>query len=122
LSADAGESWDGPHPTGGKRGVLSVVNGEFWLVAEPSRNPAEFPRASADGKTWRDLPKAIPAGKIAASDAGTLISISGQRPSILRSTDAGKSWQEVFTFKPETQYVHGGQGLRDIAFGYVNGQ
>ncbi len=57
-----------------------------------------------------------------ASDKGTLINIDPRRFTILRSPDAGNTWQEVFTFKPETQYVHGSQGLRDIAFGYVNGE
>ncbi|HWE01740.1 MAG TPA: sialidase family protein [Tepidisphaeraceae bacterium] len=120
CSADAGETWDGPHPTGAKRGALSVVKNEFWLVGEPSRAAADAPRASADGKTWHNLPKTLPAGKFVASDNGTLIDIDPRRFSILRSADAGATWEAVFTFTPETQYVHGAQGLRDIAFGYVN--
>ncbi|MCB1237364.1 MAG: exo-alpha-sialidase, partial [Verrucomicrobiae bacterium] len=42
ISADAGETWSGPFPTGTKRAVLSVVGDEFWLSGKPSR-------ASADG-------------------------------------------------------------------------
>jgi photosystem II stability/assembly factor-like uncharacterized protein len=53
TSANAGETWDGPHATGTQRASLSVVNGEFWLSGKTSR-------ASADGKTWRDLPAAVP--------------------------------------------------------------
>src|SRR6185437_2634746 len=79
CSTDAGENWDGPHPTGAKRANLSVVKGEFWLTIEPSRLSTNVPRASADGKTWRDLPKAIPAGKIVASEKGTLINIDARR-------------------------------------------
>jgi len=114
-SADGGATWEGPYPTGTKRAGLSEVKGEFWLTGKPSR-------ASADGQTWRDLPAAIPEGKITISDKGTLISTSGQRFNILRSADGGKTWQEVFTFTPETENVHGGQGLRDAAFGYVTGK
>jgi hypothetical protein len=57
-----------------------------------------------------------------ASPAGTLISIDRQRFNILRSADGGETWSEVHTFQPETEHVHGAQGLRDIAFGYVTGQ
>lgn len=114
-STDGGGTWDGPHATGAKRGTLGEVKGEFWLVGNPSR-------ASADGKTWRDLPATVPAGKVTASDKGTLISTSPQRFNILRSEDGGKTWAEVFTFKPETEYVHGAQGLRDAAFGFVSGR
>ncbi len=112
-SADGGETWDGPHATGTKRATLSAVKGEFWLTGKPSR-------ASADGKTWRDLPATVPAGQITASDKGTLISTDKQRFTILRSADEGKTWTEVFTFKPETEHVHGAQGLQDAAFGFLN--
>lgn len=121
-STDGGETWDGPHPTGAKRAVLSVVKGEFWLVIEPTKNKADVPRASSDGVTWRDLPKTIPAGKIAISDKGTLINIDPRRFAILRSADGGESWQEVFSYKPDSEYVHpASQGLRDVTFGYTNG-
>ena len=115
LGRGDGGRGGGPFPTGTKRAGLNEVKGEFWLVGKPSR-------ASADGKTWRDLPATIPEGKITISDKGTLISTAGQRFNILRSADAGKTWQEVFTFTPETENVHGGQGLRDAAFGYVSGK
>ena len=91
--------------------MLSVVGSEFWLCGKKSR-------ASADGKTWRDLPAAVPEGKIIASDTGTLISIQPQRSNILRSTDGGKSWQEVHSYTPP-DIKGGAQGLRDGAFGLV---
>lgn len=113
VSADAGETWLGPVATGLDRTALSAVGNEFWLVS------GKAALASSDGESWHDLPRSIPAGKVIASPEGTLISIDRQRCNILRSTDGGKSWQEVYTFQPEIEVVHGGQGLRDIAFGYV---
>ena len=113
VSADAGDTWDGPFPTGVERTTLSLVGKEFWLVSSKGA------RASADGRTWRDLPEGIPSGKIVASPEGTLISIDRQRFNILRSTDGGQSWSEVYSFEPETEDVHGAQGLRDIVFGYT---
>lgn len=111
TSADAGDTWTGPHPTGAKRSVLSEVRGEFWLTGKPSR-------ASADGKTWRDLPAAVPAGQVIASDKGTLVSIAASRFNILRSGDGGKTWQAVHAYEPE-KISGGAQGLRDGAFGLV---
>jgi len=111
TSSNAGETWNGPYPTGAKRAVLSVAGGEFWLTGKPGRT-------SADGITWRDLPAAVPAGQIIASDKGTLISIAPQRSNIFRSTDGGKSWNEVHSYTPPD--IQGGaQGLRDGAFGLV---
>ncbi len=63
LSADAGENWDGPHATGAKHANLSVVKGDFWLIGEPSRAGVNSSRASADGKTWHDLPKTLAPAK-----------------------------------------------------------
>lgn len=111
-STNGGETWSGPHATGTKKATLNVVKGEFWLTGKPSR-------ASADGVAWRDLPADVPAGRVTASDQGTLISIDKHRYNILRSSDDGKTWQEVFAFQPETEHVHGAQGLRDIAYGFV---
>ncbi|MBL8827816.1 MAG: exo-alpha-sialidase [Planctomycetaceae bacterium] len=111
TSADAGETWDGPHATGTQRATLSVVNGEFWLCGKKSRT-------SSDGKTWRDLPAAVPEGQVIASDKGTLISIHAQRFNIQRSTDGGQSWQEVHAYQP-LEIKGGAQGLRDGAFGFV---
>ena len=109
TSSDSGETWDGPHATGTKHATLSAVGAEFWLTGKPGR-------ASADGKTWRDLPAAVPIGQIIASDAGTLISIDKQRFNILRSADGGKSWNEVHSYTPP-DIKGGAQGLRDGAFG-----
>jgi photosystem II stability/assembly factor-like uncharacterized protein len=111
-SSDFGETWDGPHPTGTSRVTVSVVNGEFWVVGKSSR-------ASADGRAWRDLPADIPTGQIVASPPGTLISVDRKRYDIQRSTDGGRSWEKVYGFTPETEHVHGAQGIRDIQFGYV---
>ncbi|MFM2168756.1 MAG: hypothetical protein RIS79_3127 [Verrucomicrobiota bacterium] len=111
TSTDNGETWDGPHATGTQRATLSVVDGEFWLCAKKSR-------VSTDGKTWRDLPAAVPEGLIIASDQGTLVSIHQQRFNILRSTDSGKTWTEVHTYTPP-DIKGGAQGLRDGAFGLV---
>jgi photosystem II stability/assembly factor-like uncharacterized protein len=116
VSADAGDTWEGPFATGTERATLSVVGGEFWLVGNQAA------RASVDGKSWLDLPKGIPTGKIVASDRGTLMGIERQRSNILRSADRGETWSEVHTFQPEAEHVHGAQGLRDIAFGYVTAQ
>lgn len=111
TSVDAGETWDGPNATGTQRASLSVVNGEFWLCGKHSR-------ASVDGKTWRDLPSAVPVGQVIASDKGTLISIHPQRFNIQRSTDGGETWHEVHSFVP-ADIKGGAQGLRDGAFGLV---
>jgi len=108
---DNGETWDGPHATGTQRATLSVVGSEFWLCGKKSR-------ASTDGKTWRDLPAAVPEGLVIASDQGTLVSIHQQRFNILRSTDSGKTWTEVHTYTPP-DIKGGAQGLRDGAFGLV---
>lgn len=113
VSADAGDTWEGPFPTGTNRATLSEVNGEFWLTGSP-------PRASADGRAWRDLPEAVPGGQVVASAAGTIINIDRRRTSILRSGDGGETWEEVHAFDPpDSEHIHGAQGLRDIAFGFV---
>jgi photosystem II stability/assembly factor-like uncharacterized protein len=112
TSTDAGETWSGPFSTGAKgRTTLCMVGTEFWITGKPSR-------ASEDGKTWRELPAAVPEGKVIASDKGTLISIHQQRFNILRSTDAGKSWTEVHSYTPD-KIEGGAQGLRDGDFGLV---
>ena len=113
VSADAGDTWEGPFPTGIERASLSLVGEEFWLVSSKAA------RVTADGRTWREMLKGIPTGKIVASPEGTLISIDRQRFNILRSTDEGRTWNEVHSFQPETEHVHGAQGLRDIVFGYT---
>ncbi len=111
TSTDSGETWSGPHPTGTKRAMMSLVGKEFWLSGRVSR-------ASADGQIWRDLPAAMPAGSVVASDTGTLVCVDNKRSNILRSADGGKTWQEVFTF--EMAKISGGaQGLRAVSWGMV---
>ncbi len=114
VSADAGDSWEGPFPTGLERAELSLVGDEFWLVS------GKGAKASADGSSWRDLPEGIPTGKIVASPEGALINIDRKRTTILRSGDGGKSWEEVHAYEePQSEHIHGAQGLRDLAFGYI---
>ncbi len=113
-SGDAGAQWEGPFATGIERASLNLVGDEFWLVGSKSA------RRSSDAKIWHDLPPGIPSGKIIASPTGTLINIDRTRFNILRSTNGGRTWSEVYSFEPEIEHVHGAQGLRDIAFGYVN--
>jgi hypothetical protein len=88
MSADAGETWEGPYATGTQRAALSVVNGEFWLCGKRSRT-------SSDGKTGRDLPAAIPEGQAIAGDKGTIISIHPQRFNIQRSANGGTTWDDL---------------------------
>ena len=113
VSSDAGDNWMGPFATGVERASLSLVGKEFWLVGSKAS------RVSTDGRSWRDLPPGIPVGKIVASPQGTLISIDRRRFNIQRSADGGQTWNVVYSFEPETEHVHGAQGLRDIVFGYT---
>lgn len=114
VSADAGKTWKGPYPTGADRATLNLVGAEFWVVGPKGG------RASEDGVNWRDLPAGFPSGKTVASTEGTLINIDRRRTTILRSADRGNSWQEVFRYEePKSPHIHGAQGLRDIAFGFV---
>ena len=113
VSKDAGDTWEGPFPTGVERAVLNLVGDEFWLVSSRSA------RASPDGKTWRELPAGIPTGKIVASAEGTLICVDRRRSNVLRSINGGSSWTEVYSFQPESEHVQGAQGLRDIKFGRI---
>lgn len=111
VSTDAGDTWEGPFPTGSTRAVLSEVAGRFCLAGKPSR-------VSRDGREWQSLPDVVPSGKLVGSDTGTLISIDRQRCNILRSADGGKSWDEVYSYEPPA--IGGGaQGLRDAVFGWV---
>jgi len=118
VSADGGETWRGPFTTGAGRGAtLSEVNGAFWLTGKPGR-------VSMDGRTWTDLPDAVPAGKVVASpETGTLINIDRKRYTVLRSTDHGATWTEVYAFEPsKSEHIHGAQGLKDITFGYTTAE
>jgi hypothetical protein len=104
------------------QGTAGTCAGQFGLTEGVTRRwfVAVVPaRASADGKAWRDLPAGIPPGKIVASPGGTLVNVSPSRGTILRSEDGGRTWAEVHAFTLETQYVHGGQGLGDVAFGLI---
>ncbi len=47
-----------------------------------------------------------------------VLSIHQQRTNILRSTDKGETWEEVFSYEP-AKVEGGAQGLRDGAFGKV---
>ncbi len=83
--------------------------GKTWKWLEPSL-------LNEKGDDYSSLPRGVPIGKVIASPEGTLISIDRQRFNIMRSTNGGKSWKEVYKFLPQTEIVHGAQGLRDIAF------
>ncbi|QDT38204.1 WD40/YVTN/BNR-like repeat-containing protein [Stratiformator vulcanicus] len=114
-STDRGMTWTA-HDLGVKRPAsrsfgLSIVNGEFWVTGENAK-------ASADGITWRELPKSTPSGRIAVSDKGTLINVSRKRLSILRSED-GENWEEVYQYSKHPDAHGGAQGLADVAFGRV---
>lgn len=93
----------------GEPGLLSPVESIPLTITVDhfGRTLLQDARASADGKTWRDLPKGVPAGKVVATPDGTLICIDRQRFNALRSTDDGQSWSKVYSFKPETEDVHG---------------
>jgi photosystem II stability/assembly factor-like uncharacterized protein len=115
-SEDKGLTWKS-HPLGVERPAsrsysLSVVGDEFWITGQVSK-------ASKDGITWRELPKAVPNGRIAASDKGTLINVERKRNSIVRSTDNGATWTEVYKYTPDPQATGGAQGLADVEFGRV---
>ena len=116
VSDNAGDHWQGPFKTGVERASLNLVGKEFWLISSKAA------RASVDGRTWRNLPDGIPTGKTIASPKRTLVNIDRRRFNILRSTDGGKTWNVVHSFRPETEHVHGAQGLRDIVFGYVTAE
>lgn len=115
-STDGGMTWKA-HPLGVKRPEgrsfgLSIVGEEFWVTGETSK-------ASKDGITWRDLPPGTPSGRISVSDKGTLINVNRKRHSILRSEDAGQTWQEVYSFTPDSKATGGAQGFADVEFGRV---
>lgn len=39
---------------------------------------------------------------------------------LLSRDDGGENWEEVHAYEePESEHIHGAQGLRDIAFGHV---
>lgn len=115
LSNDAGDTWQGPFETSLERATLSRVGAEFWMVSPKGS------RATTDGLSWRDLSEGLPAGKIIATSEGTLLNVERRRCSILRSTDGGQSWSEVFAYdEPDSPHIHGAQGLRDIAVGPIN--
>lgn len=115
-SVDGGMTWEA-HLLGVEKPLsrsfgLSIVGDEFWVTGKTSK-------ASKDGITWRALPEDTPAGRIAVSDKGTLISVSKSRTNILRSDNGGKSWKEVYEFTPDPEAVGGAQGLSDVEFGMV---
>jgi photosystem II stability/assembly factor-like uncharacterized protein len=116
-SDDGGMTWQA-HPLGveqpaGRSFGLSRI-GDAFIVTGSGRS-----RISEDGITWRDLPEGFPNGRIAVSGKGTWISVSRKRHGILRSTDRGETWEEVYTFTPDPGATGGAQGFADIAFGHV---
>lgn len=115
-SLDAGETWEGPFPTGAgddRRATLSRVGNSFCVTGEQGA------AGSPDGKAWHPLPDTMPDGKLAASPEGTLVAINRQE--ILRSTDQGETWETVYEYEiPEEWHVQGGQHLRDLTFGYIS--
>lgn len=117
VSSDAGDSWEGPFPTGadgGRRATLSLVDDEFWVTGR-----GLTAHSSADGKTWQKRPDAVPASKLAGSPEGTLIAIQDQ--SILRSTDGGETWNEVYSYEiPASSPIQKAQGLRELTFGTIS--
>ncbi len=115
-SVDGGMTWTA-HPLGVTRPIsrsfgMSIVGDEFWITGETSR-------ASKDGITWRDLPEDLPAGRFAESENGTLINVNRKRFAILRSEDAGQSWETVYEFTPDPKATGGAQGFADVAYGKV---
>ncbi|MCM8536953.1 MAG: hypothetical protein NE334_13530 [Lentisphaeraceae bacterium] len=114
-STDKGMTWkshklDIKRPAG-RSFCLSVAGDYVWASGETTKR-------SKDGVTWEDIPQKKLSGQIAASDKGTLINVSRKRLSILRSTDNGKTWQEVYKYTSEGK--GGPQGLADVVFGKVN--
>jgi len=107
-STDQGRHWEGPFDLGARSRALSVVNGEFWVTGNQSFS-------SKDGKEWTPLPESIPEGSVYQTPSGALLSIDNGRSQILRSSDDGETWEEVFSFEP----VEGAKGLIDIEFGAV---
>jgi photosystem II stability/assembly factor-like uncharacterized protein len=111
ASDDLGKTWKWFEPThlnqhcDGYSGF--ATNGKLVLIADKAgENVFRSPDA---GETWE--------GPFPTT--GTLISIGRRRFNILRSTDGGESWSEVHSFEPETEHVHGVQGLRDIVSGFT---
>ncbi len=116
-STDGGDSWEvapvGVKDISSRSFGLNVIGDEFWITGN------ELSRASKDGLNWRDLPEGFPAGRLAVSDQGTLISVSRKRHNILRSEDGGETWEKVYTFQPHPEAAGGAQGLGGIAWGKV---
>ena len=107
-STDEGLTWERTFEFEGHWPYMTLVNGEVWLVGKSSFS-------SKDGIEWTALPESIPDGKLLETSQGTLLSIDGRRDGILRSTDGGETWEEVYTFEG----VEGANGLADIQEGKV---
>lgn len=107
-STDRGRQWEGPMDIGFRYPNLTIVDGEFWATGEKAFS-------SKDGKTWTPLPEAIPAGQVLQTPEGTLLSVHYKRNRIMRSTDGGASWEEVFAFEGE----EGAEGLVDLEAGHL---
>ncbi|MCM8532771.1 MAG: hypothetical protein NE330_16505 [Lentisphaeraceae bacterium] len=116
-STDKGMTWMS-HKLGIERPssrsfCLSIAGDEVWATGKTSMK-------SKDGLTWEKVSVKDLNGQVARSDKGTLINVSRKRLSILRSTDDGKTWSEVYKYTSEGK--GGAQGLADVVFGKVNKQ
>jgi len=107
-STDEGRSWELTRDLEVYNPCLRVVNGEIWAVGRSSFS-------SQDGVEWQPLPGAIPDGTLIQTSAGSLLSVDNRRNDILRSTDDGETWDEVYAFEG----VEGATGLVDIVEGKV---
>ncbi|MCH2209288.1 MAG: glycoside hydrolase [Lentisphaerales bacterium] len=113
-STDKCQTWEkvplGIERPASRSSCLSVAGGYVWATGITAKK-------SKDGINWEEVPQKNLSGIISASEKGTLINVSRKRQSILRSTNGGKTWQEVYTFSSDGK--GGAQGLADVAWGKV---
>lgn len=113
-STDKGLTWKshklGVERPGSRSFGLSVVGDEVWVTGKTSMK-------SKDGMNWEKLSAKDLSGQVAISEQGTLINVSRKRLSILRSTDGGKTWSEVYKYTSTGK--GGAQGLSDVVYGKI---